>query len=129
MRRYRHQVWFKDELLLCLNLSLLKSLRVSDRSLNKLKQMYIAKHLLFEKAASIDSKQIHALRALCDLYHQFEFEIQELWGFTRDINFHRFWEFPHCICPRLDNQDAIGTKFHIYSSTCPIHGDKIEDNQ
>lgn len=51
-----------------------------------------------------------------------EFELQKLWGFPEDINFHRFWQTPKCECPKVDNEEAYGTKYSIRTLNCPLHG-------
>ena len=51
-----------------------------------------------------------------------EFDLQDLWGFTPDPNYHMFWTMEGCTCPKMDNRDAWGTPYHVYSGSCPIHG-------
>ncbi len=58
-----------------------------------------------------------------------EFELQRLWKFTEDVKFHRFWEVPKCVCPKLDNNDNYPTGYYMVSTTCPLHGtDKKPDS-
>jgi hypothetical protein len=51
-----------------------------------------------------------------------EFDLQDLWGFTPDKNYHMFWTMEGCTCPKMDNRDAWGTPYHVYNGSCPIHG-------
>lgn len=53
---------------------------------------------------------------------EIEFELQRLWKFKKDINYHRFWEYPKCACPELDNIDAYPFRRFI-NLTCPLHGE------
>ena len=53
-----------------------------------------------------------------------EFELQRLWGFTEDRTFHRYWDTPKCKCPKMDNDERIGTPYQIINTTCPLHGFK-----
>jgi len=50
-----------------------------------------------------------------------EFELQGLWKFELNGNFHRIWEYPKCECPQLDNRDRY-PHGHIISEGCPLHG-------
>ena len=55
-----------------------------------------------------------------------EFELQELWGFEQDANYHLLvgeGYIPHCTCPLIDNKELLGTSKRIYMSNCPIHND------
>lgn len=71
------------------------------------------------KALPSDSPKIKDYAA--DL-EQIEFLLQDAWKFKRDANFHRFWEVPHCSCPKMDNEDAYPSGYYVRSMTCPIHG-------
>lgn len=61
------------------------------------------------------------LKELAKDITEVEFELQRLWKFTVDANFHRFWETPKCQCPRMDNEEAYGTPYSITTSSCPLH--------
>ena len=54
---------------------------------------------------------------------QLEFLLQEAWKFPRNANFHRFWEMPHCTCPKMDNEDAYPSGYYVKSLCCPVHGE------
>jgi hypothetical protein len=51
-----------------------------------------------------------------------EYELQALWGFPLDSNYHMFWDMAGCTCPRMDNRDSWGYDLHYYNGSCPIHG-------
>lgn len=53
-----------------------------------------------------------------------EYNLQKLWGFPLDLNYHMFWTMEGCTCPKIDNRDSWGTMFHYYNMDCPIHGAK-----
>lgn len=55
-----------------------------------------------------------------------EFYLQSLWGFEENIDFHKFWEAPKCICPKLDNDDVYPTGFYSFRESCPIHKSRFE---
>ena len=55
---------------------------------------------------------------------EIEFEMQRLWGFTQDANYHTHWmRIPGCACPKIDNTDPMyyGAG-KIISGGCPVHG-------
>lgn len=69
-----------------------------------------------------DSDDKVLLKSLAKDLKEIEFELQELWGFERDANFHRFWEYEKCECPKIDNMDSYPYQQYI-SYNCPLHGD------
>lgn len=50
-----------------------------------------------------------------------EFELQKLWKFKKDINYHKFWMTPKCQCPDMDNNDIYPLGNYIINSNCPLH--------
>ena len=50
--------------------------------------------------------------------------LQKLWGFEQNDNYIKWWNYPHCACPKMDNDDAYPTGYYIYTFGCPIHGSK-----
>ena len=63
------------------------------------------------------------LRKLAQQITEIEYTLQEAWGFNKNINFHSWWFMaPKCHCPIMDNQDSIGTNYHIITTDCPLHG-------
>jgi len=64
-----------------------------------------------------------ALRVAVEVLVKIDYMLQLLWGFPLDPNFHRFWEVPHCTCPKAENEQLWGTLVHIYAPDCPIHTD------
>lgn len=53
---------------------------------------------------------------------QIEFLLQDAWKFERNINYHKFWEAPHCTCPKMDNEDAWPSGYYVKALDCPVHG-------
>lgn len=53
---------------------------------------------------------------------QIEFLLQDAWKFERNINYHKFWEAPHCTCPKMDNDDAWPSGYYVRNFGCPVHG-------
>jgi hypothetical protein len=48
--------------------------------------------------------------------------LQKLWNFPGDDNYIRFWEFPACTCPKMDNNDNYPNGRYVQVQNCPIHG-------
>lgn len=51
---------------------------------------------------------------------QIEYELQELWGFPLDFNYHRHWQHPGCTCPKLNNECRY-PHGAIVKQDCPLH--------
>ena len=63
--------------------------------------------------------------ALAKSWTSTQFILQALWKFPEDARFHRFWELPHCACPKVDNEERWGTDWTIRASQCPLHGEEM----
>ena len=48
--------------------------------------------------------------------------LQDLWKFPQDDNFIKFWAFPACTCPKMDNDDNFPAGRYVQTSSCIIHG-------
>lgn len=103
-----------------LNPSMAKRQKITDQQLDALKLSHQFRWMLFETAKTV--KDPLKLKMLAALFETLEFEQQKLWNFPADRNFHHFFEFPGCTCPKMDNMDALGTPLRIYVQNCPIHG-------
>ena len=57
---------------------------------------------------------------LFPLWEEIEYSLQKLWGFPEDPKYHKSYNYPYCICPKLDNEDSYP---HLSYRTegCPIH--------
>lgn len=103
-----------------INNKLVERRGIDDETLEKIKQSHVERIALFQQArATTDAT---TLRALAESFEQLEFRQQELWGFPRDATMHRWFDFPGCTCPKMDNIDSMGTTYKTYDFDCPIHG-------
>ena len=60
---------------------------------------------------------------LCNEYYTLiEYELQVLWKFPQDSNFHKFWNRPKCICPSLDSEDSYPSGHYVVNQECKLHG-------
>ena len=59
---------------------------------------------------------------ISDKITELEFELQKLWGFPQDKEFHRYWlSVGHCKCGAIDNLERLGYG-RIINLGCPVHG-------
>jgi hypothetical protein len=103
-----------------LNSMLVKRQKVSPENVELLKHTHVTRYRIFEKMEATDN--VAELRQLAKDFEDLEFYQQELWGFPKDKNFHRWFKVPKCLCPKMDNMDRIGSSFGVTVENCPIHG-------
>ena len=59
---------------------------------------------------------------ISDKVTELEFELQRLWGFPQDEEFHKYWlSVGHCECGAIDNLERLGYG-RIINLGCPVHG-------
>ena len=87
------------------------------------KNIVVDENDIIKITAEHDKKLVDNLRDLAKLHEANEFELQDLWGFSRDSSMHRWFEFPGCECPKMDNEERMGVPQagRIISGCCPIH--------
>jgi len=90
-------------------------------NLEDIKEVHELK-FLFQEMMKLE-KDLEMLRSLAADITECEFELQRLWKFSLDANYHRFWIVPKCECPRMDNEDRYPHGHYIINLSCPIHGD------
>jgi hypothetical protein len=73
------------------------------------------------QGANVNCTFISGLRTIYKAWVRNEFDLQRTWHFPLDAKFHRFWEFPGCSCPQLDNLDSYPYLQYI-SNNCLVHG-------
>jgi hypothetical protein len=110
-----------------LNSSLVKEQKLSQQKITKLLKLH------FLQAAAKDLmdhvENVKMLPKLAAVIEDLNFQMQELWGFNRDADFHHWYEVPRCTCPKMDNKDRFGTNQRIYSSECPVHNKKLKSTK
>lgn len=90
------------------------------KNLSKLKEAYWWKLMFFDMIKETDD--LLELHSLAEDLKDLEMYIQELFNFTPDPNYHRFWEAPKCSCPKTDNSERWGTPYTIVNHFCVLHG-------
>lgn len=104
-----------------LNQALINRNKVTPEKVEKIKELHQKKWKIFDEMEVEKSRDI--LRAYAKLVETIEYELQSLWGFAKDKNYHEWYKVPQCQCPKIDNDDRNGTPYQIYNKSCPIHGD------
>ena len=95
---------------------------LTQEQVDVIKQLHVEKLDIFELMKSCTD--IAQLRNYAELVTAVEFDLQDAWGFERNLAYHRFWELPKCACPKLDNYDASPHMSYM-SGDCLIHGHDI----
>lgn len=65
-------------------------------------------------------------KALYSLWLKNETTLQTLWGFDEGAGWIRWWNYPRCSCPKMDNDDAWPNGWYTKSGACPIHGSEVD---
>lgn len=105
-----------------LNQNLIAKQGVSEENQDRLCELYDELEDLIELGNI--NPNIVEVRKVAEDIEQLEFELQRLWGFPQDANFHRYWlSLDSCKCGKRDNLDMIYFgRGKIINSKCPIHG-------
>lgn len=106
-----------------LNDKLVRQQKLDQKEIDEIMALHDIKRSVMIDMAGLDpKKEFPRLMELRNKITQLEFSLQEIWKFPENENFHRFWELPHCSCPRMDNEDRWGTKYRVYAAQCILHG-------
>lgn len=92
-------------------------------NLEAIKEAHVRKLTVYELIEKTDDAEY--IKKLACTLTDIEFELQGLWKFTLDMNFHRIWEYPKCQCPVMDNRERY-PHGHITVASCPLHGWPVE---
>lgn len=109
------------EIITLLNRHLAERQKIPDEQLEALKMSHQVRYMLFKAAETVLDQPLK-LRMLAGVFDALESEQQELWNFSVDPTHNRFFDFPGCTCPKIDNAERLGVEAKIYVQSCPIHG-------
>jgi hypothetical protein len=119
----KYEVWYDGKIINYVNPRLVRSQNIDDETLEKIKETHVLRYRLFKMAEeNLDNPSI--LKELAKDFDDLEYKQQELWGFPKDHNYHRFFDFPGCACPKMDNEERLGYGNFIINMECPIHRNK-----
>lgn len=62
-------------------------------------------------------------KRVAQMVEDLDYRLQELWGFPLDKAYHTYWyQINGCTCPKMDNQETLGTGRKWINQSCPFHG-------
>lgn len=102
-----------------INTKLVAKQNISDERLSLIISLHEQKLAIFAALSSGVTKPDKTVAALLT---NIEFQLQDAWGFPRDSNYHRFWECPSCLCPKIDNEENYPVGHYWFNAACPLHG-------
>lgn len=105
-----------------LNSDLVAAHDLDEGQITKIKKLHVEKYKMVRLMELSSKEEVQVLREIASAISDIEFELQKEWGFTQDANFHRWWNLPHCACPKLDNEDAYPSGYYVVSDACVLHG-------
>jgi hypothetical protein len=92
--------------------------RVSNKkNLTKLKNCLKEKLKIYDAIENSEENLEQFYKKITDI----EYNLQILYGEEEDITYHKFWETPKCICPKIDNLEIYPSIKPIFNDKCPIH--------
>ena len=103
-----------------LNPNLIKKNGVTILEVARIKELHCNKYKIFQQMEATDDPKL--LKHYANIVEVLEFELQKHWHFVQNTMMHRWFDVPKCKCPKMDNEERMGTKFRIFSADCPIHG-------
>ena len=103
-----------------LNPNLCKKQGLTQENLDELKALHLRVQGVLEAMEATDDKA--ELQSLNKGWKCLQFELQRVWKFEQNAQFHHWYLVPKCRCPKLDNAERWGTAYAITSGGCPIHG-------
>ena len=108
-----------------LNQHLVEKQELADCEVVHIKELHEILNTLFENMGALDPsnpEELEMLRHGAVELRDLEFALQRAWRFGENENFHSWWfRFPHCTCPKMDNQDMVGAEGWWSNGGCPIH--------
>lgn len=110
-----------------INLALVRKQGITDDAAYRIMYLQHARDKIHEAMQLIgETGEKQILKEFAALLPAIESSLQNLWDFEQNINYYRFWEVPHCLCPLMDNNDAYPTGYYTVNSNCPVHGGNNE---
>jgi len=103
-----------------INMKLAEELKLSIETIRLIEHYHRIREDFITQMGRGGTKEV--LRFYDSILEEIEFNLQELWGFEKNKNYHRFWERPYCTCPKMDNDDAYPYGLYVISSSCILHG-------
>ena len=118
----KYDVVFNGKFATLLNAHLLVSQK-AEENLELIKSLHVERltiQAIMEKTNPVKDKA--RLKALNAEFMDNQRALQKAWNFPQNDNFIRFWEVPHCKCPRMDNEENYPHGYYSVDMGCPVHG-------
>lgn len=116
-----YAVKYKGKIVSYLNPRFAARKKVTVEGLRKIQNTHRKILGLFDKIRQEDDSV--KLHKMAERVTELDYELQAIWGFERDVNFHTWWfKAPKCACAKMDNTDFIGTPYNSVNESCPLHG-------
>jgi len=77
---------------------------------------------LCESLVIVAHTSVDAAKALYPAWIETVLALQEVKGYNKDHRYIRKWHYPHCTCPKMDNDDMFPSEYMHLDTNCPIHG-------
>lgn len=90
----------------------------NKKNLKKIKSCLIEKLKIYDLIKKSDDDLKKYYKKMTDI----EYNLQTLYDEEENISYHKFWETPKCICPKIDNIEIYPSNKPYFNSKCPIHG-------
>jgi len=108
-----------------LNQNLIRDLKISEKGIEQLTDLYTEKHLLLQTASKLSAAEEYVeIRKMAKELTELEFRLQDAWTFPRCYTYHKFWEIGGCSCPVYENILRYPSDSYLVHARCPIHGVK-----
>ena len=98
----------------------IRSQNLNDKDIEKLVKLHVRRLTIFDRMKKMSSSK--SLKRFVPVIEKLEFEMQKVWKFKVDRNYHTWWyQVPHCNCPKGGNFLLFGKSKRLISTDCPVH--------
>lgn len=113
-------VFYKGRPVLQLNENLVEKQKLTDKQIEKIKDLHAIRFEIEEEMGS--EEYVQSLKVLYMAWVVNQFLLQDAWGFPRNSDYHASHRLSRCLCPKMDNDDRLGTPHKVINPHCPLHG-------
>lgn len=100
-----------------LNEQLLQTMNVKPDCVARIRELHESLNELIENPLHHGTHD-----EVVDAIEGHEYALQALWNFKICSDYHQWWfKVKGCECPKLDNQDRVGTGSRVINQDCPYH--------
>jgi hypothetical protein len=122
MRKITRKKLYKELSNYNVNIEYLKTLKLKKSVLSKMVILYSDLEFLLNNGVHVKTDEER--KKLVKMVENIEYDLQECWGFNKDVSFHSYWyRIKGCTCPKIDNADRFGTEVRVYNAGCKFHGE------